>query len=47
VIDGRWVTLQTSTGASITLDRKGEVLHGLATDRSNSYPVHITVERVR
>jgi hypothetical protein len=47
VIDGRRVTLRTSTGAWIMLDREGEVLHGLATDRASSYPVHITVERQR
>jgi hypothetical protein len=47
VVNGRRVTLETSTGASIMLDRKGEVLHGLAKDRATSYPVHITVQRQR
>ena len=47
VIDGRRVTLRTSTGTWIMLDLEGEVLHGLATDRASGYPVHITVERQR
>ena len=47
VIDGRRVTLQTSTGAWIMLDREGEVLHGLTLDRSSGYTVHITVQRQR
>ena len=46
-VDGRRVTLRTSTGAWIMLDRDGEVLHGLTNDRASSYPVHLTVERQR
>lgn len=47
VIDGNQVTLRTSSGAWIVLDREGDVLHGLAVDRASGYPVHIRVELER
>ena len=44
VDNGRAITLQPSSGSSVSLKHRGDTLYGMAHDR-NGYMVHISVEK--